>query len=51
MKVFLDMGLYANIIWARWGTSKWVQNQRRIDADNTYDIDLDLPDHFLDYIK
>ena len=50
VKAFLDVGLYESMAWARWGASKWVQNQPRAVADNTYDADLDLPDHFLDHI-
>ena len=24
---FLDVGLYESMAWARWGASKWVQNE------------------------
>ena len=36
--------------WARWGASKWVQNQPRAVAVNAYDDGLDIPHDFLDYI-
>lgn len=29
--------------WARWGATKWVQNEPRAAADNTYDPDVPLP--------
>ena len=50
VKAFLDVGLYESMAWARWGASKWVQNQPRAVADNTYDAGLDLPYDFLDHI-
>ena len=50
VKAFLDVGLYESMAWARWGASKWVQNQPRAVADNTYDVGLDLPYDFLDHI-
>ena len=27
VKAFLDVGLYESMAWARWGASKWVQNE------------------------
>lgn len=50
VKAFLDVGLYESKAWARRGASKWVQNQPRAAADNTYDDQLDLPYDFLDHI-
>ena len=37
LKAFLDVGLYESMCWARWGATKWVQNEPRAVADNTYD--------------
>lgn len=50
VKAFLDVGLYESMAWARWGASKWVQNQPRAVADNTYDAELELPYDFLDHV-
>ena len=50
VKAFLDVGLYESMAWARWGASKWVQNQPQAVADNTYNAGLDLPFDFLDPI-
>ena len=61
LKSILDVGLYEAMSWARWGAVKWVQNQPRAIADNSYDEDykLDVPDFvpaidfekFIDLIK
>ena len=45
LKYFLDVGLYESMVWARWGATKWVQNEPRACADNTWDEDA-LPDVF-----
>ena len=39
LKYFLDVGLYESMVWARWGATKWVQNEPRAAADNIYDED------------
>ncbi|CAE7703323.1 unnamed protein product [Symbiodinium sp. CCMP2592] len=39
LKSLLDVGLYEAMSWARWGAVKWVQNQPRAVADNTFDED------------
>ena len=41
LKSFLDVGLYESMAWARWGASKWVQNQPRAIAANAYDASVD----------
>lgn len=41
LKSFLDVGLYESMAWARWGASKWVQNQPRAIAANAYDTSVD----------
>ena len=51
VKAFLDVGLYESMTWARWGASKWVQNEPRAVADNTYDSDLPLPEDFIPQIS
>ena len=51
VKAFLDVGLYESMAWARWGASKWVQNEPRAVADNTYDGDVQLPPDFVREIK
>ena len=43
LKSLLDVGLYEAMAWARWGAVKWVQNQPRAVADNTYEPSA-LPD-------
>ena len=50
VKAFLDVGLCDSMAWARWGASKWVQNQPTAVPDNTYEDGLDIPLTFLDYI-
>ena len=45
LKSLLDVGLYEAMAWARWGAVKWVQNQPRAVADNTYEPSA-LPDEF-----
>ena len=51
VKAFLDVGLfYESMAWARWGASKWEQNQPRAVANNIYEDGLDLPHDFLDHI-
>jgi len=51
VKPFLDVGLYEPMVWARWGASKWAQNEPRAVADNTYDGDVQLPPDFVHQIK
>lgn len=46
-QAFLDVGLYESMCWARWGATKWVQNEPRAAADNTYDPDVPLPPSLL----
>lgn len=41
LKSFLDVGLFEAMAWARWGASKWVQNQPRAIAANAYDARVD----------
>ena len=36
LKSILDVGLFEAMSWARWGAVKWVQNQPRGVADNTF---------------
>ena len=36
LKSILDVGLFEAMSWARWGAVKWVQNQPRGIADNTF---------------
>ena len=33
--------------WARWGASKWVQNEPRAVADNTYEEAIPVPPDYL----
>ena len=42
LKSLLDVGLYEAMSWARWGAVKWVQNQPRAVADNTFDDEVEL---------
>ena len=51
VKAFLDVGLYESMAWARWGASKWAQNEPRAVADNTHDGDVQLPPDFVHQIK
>ena len=51
VKAFLDVGLYESMCWARWGATKWVQNEPRAAADNTYDPDVPLPPSFVPQIS
>ena len=51
VKAFLDVGLYESMCWARWGATKWVQNEPRAIADNTYDDDVPLPPSFVPQIN
>ena len=50
VKAFLDVGLYESMCWARWGATKWVQNEPRAAADNSYDDRVDLPESFIPQI-
>ena len=50
VKAFLDVGLYESMCWARWGATKWVQNEPRAVADNAYDAAVDMPEDFLPHI-
>ncbi|CAJ1420910.1 unnamed protein product [Effrenium voratum] len=50
VKAFLDVGLYESMCWARWGASKWVQNEPRAVADNTYDADVEMPEYFVEEV-
>ena len=47
LKSLLDVGLYEAMSWARWGAVKWVQNQPRAVADNTFDEDKVKTESFL----
>jgi len=47
VKAFLDVGLYESMAWARWGASKWVQNEPRAVADNTYEDSIPLPPDYV----
>ena len=42
LKSLLDVGRYEAMSWARWGAVKWVQNQPRAVADNTFDDEVVL---------
>ena len=42
LKSLLDVGLYEAMSRARWGAVKWVQNQPRAVADNTFDDEVVL---------
>ncbi|CAJ1352901.1 unnamed protein product [Effrenium voratum] len=43
VKAFLDVGVCESMCWARWGATKWVQNEPRAVADNTYDPNVEMP--------
>lgn len=51
VKAFLDVGLYESMAWARWGATKWVQNEPRAVADNTYDEGVPLPPSFIQEVS
>ena len=51
VKAFLDVGLYESMCWARWGATKWVQNEPRTVADNTYDDGVKLPPSFVPQVS
>lgn len=51
VKAFLDVGLYESMCWARWGATKWVQNEPRAVADNTYDSEIPLPPSFVNQVS
>lgn len=51
VKAFLDVGLYESMCWARWGATKWVQNEPRAVADNTYDSEIPLPPSFVKQVS
>ena len=47
VKAFLDVGLYESMAWVRLGATKWVQNEPRAIADNSYDDGVPLPPSFM----
>ncbi|CAJ1374532.1 unnamed protein product [Effrenium voratum] len=51
LKSLLDVGLYESMSWARWGAVKWVQNQPRALAANSYDCDIQEGDDFTTLFK
>ena len=51
VKAFLDVGLYESMAWARWGATKWVQNEPRAVADNSYDDGVPLPPSFMNEVS
>eukprot|EP00438_Fugacium_kawagutii_P023266 Skav224631 [mRNA] locus=scaffold1903:97011:98423:- [translate_table: standard] len=51
VKAFLDVGLYESMAWARWGATKWAQNEPRAVADNTYDDGAPLPPSFIQEVS
>ena len=51
LKSLLDVGLHESMSWARWGAVKWVQNQPRAMASNTYEADSEEGESFLEHIK
>ena len=50
VKAFLDVGLYESMACARWGATKWVQNEPRGVADSTYDDGVPLPPSFVNQV-
>ena len=51
VKAFLEVGLYESMAWARWGATKWVQNEPRAVADNSYDDGVPLPPSFMNEVS
>ena len=51
VKAFLDVGLYESMAWARWGATKWVQDEPRAVADNTYDDGVPLLPSFVNQVS
>ena len=51
VKAFLNVGLYESMAWARWGATKWVQNEPRAVADNSYDNGVPLPTSFMNEVS
>ena len=51
VKAFLDVGVCESMCWARWGATKWVQNEPRAVADNTYDPNVEMPAWFVSFEK
>ena len=49
LKAFLDVGLYESMCWARWGATKWVSNEPRAIADNSYGS-VDEEPAFMDHV-
>ena len=50
LKAFLDVGLYESMCWARWGATKWVSNEPRAVADNSYNANIDEEPAFMDHV-
>ena len=50
LKAFLDVGLYESMCWARWGATKWVSNEPRAVADNSYGSSVDEEPAFMNHV-